>query len=99
MPLNLLFTSSFYRSLKNFDPQQQQTVSEIIEALKFYYASGSDIAQAHKATPRFFYKKLRNDFYEAGVENKLRIILRKDGPHCSAVFAGNHDQIRKFLLG
>ena len=49
MPLSLLFTSSFYRSLKHFDPQQLQTIALIIETLKLYYVSGSDIAEVHKA--------------------------------------------------
>ena len=97
MPLCLLFTPSFYRSLKHFDPQQQKIIALGIEALKVYFASGNALSEAHKVTPRFFYKKLQHDFHEAGVEGKLRILLRKDGLKRFALIAGNHDQVKKFL--
>jgi hypothetical protein len=97
MPLFLLYASSFIRSLKNLDPQQRVIISRIIESLEIYYASGCDLERVFKTETRFFYKKLRHDFYEAGVEGKLRIVLRKDGSNCVAILAGNHDQIRKFL--
>lgn len=97
MPLYLLYTSSFERSLKNLDPQQQVIIARIIESLQIYYANGCDLSKVFKIETRFFYKKLRHDFYEAGVDGKLRVVLRKDGSNCVAVLAGNHDQIRKFL--
>lgn len=97
MPLALLYASSFERSLKNFDPQQLQIIARIIEVLQIYYASGCNLSKSLEVETRFFYKKLRHDFYEAGVEGKLRIVLRKDGSLCTAILAGNHDQIKKFL--
>ena len=97
MPLSLFYASSFERSLKNLDPQQRVIIARIIEALEIYYANGCDLFKVFKTETRFFYKKLRHNFYEAGVEGKLRIVLRKDGANCVAILAGNHDQIRKFL--
>ncbi|MBF0490829.1 MAG: hypothetical protein HQL15_09515 [Candidatus Omnitrophica bacterium] len=79
MPLFLFFASSFERSLKNLDPQQKAVIARIIESLEIYYSSGCNIAKVLETEARFFYKKLRHDFYEAGVEGKLRIVLRKDG--------------------
>jgi len=97
MPLFLFYASSFERSLKSLDPQQQAIVLRIIESLQIYYSKGCDLSKIYETETRFFYKKLRHDFYEAGVENKLRIVLRKDGSNCVAILAGNHDQIRKSL--
>lgn len=97
MPLILLYSSSFERSLKNLDPHQQVIIARIIESLEIYYSYGCDISKVLEIESRFFYKKLHHDFYEAGVESKLRIVLRKDGSKCLAILAGNHDQIKKFL--
>ena len=97
MPLVLLCASSFERSLKNLDAQQQAIVARVIEALEIYYSNGCSLSKVFETETRFFYKKLRRDFYEAGVEGRLRIVLRKDGLKCSAILAGNHDQIKKFL--
>ena len=97
MPLALSYASSFERSLRNLDPHQRSVTARIIESLEIYYSNGCDISKVFETEARFFYKKLRYDFYEAGVEAKLRIILRKDGSKCVAILAGNHDQIKKFL--
>lgn len=97
MPIFLLYASSFERSLKSLDPHQRAIIARIIESLEIYYSNGCDISKVFEIETRFFYKKLRYDFYEAGVEGKLRIVLRKDGSNCVAILAGNHDQIRKFL--
>jgi hypothetical protein len=97
MPLFLFYASSFERSLKNLDLQQRAIIARIIESLEIYYANGCNLSKVFESETRFFYKKLRHDFYEAGVEGKLKVILRKDGSNCVAILAGNHDQIRKFL--
>ena len=97
MPLILLQAPSLCRSLKPLDPQQREIVATILQALKVYYTANADLTAAQKTAPGFFYKKLRHDLYETGVEGKLRIIIRKDRLNCSAILAGNHDQIRRFL--
>jgi hypothetical protein len=97
MPLHLLFANPFYRCLKQFDVQQIETIELILRALKVYYAANAHISSTQRIAPRFFYKKLRHEWYEAGVEGKLRVVIRKDGLNCTAMFAGNHDQIRRFL--
>ena len=99
MPLVLLYTSPLRRSIKHLDPQQRETIAAILEAVRMYYGANADLAAAQKTFPGFFYKKLRHDLYEAGVEGKSRVIIRKEGSNCSAMFAGNHDQIRRFLSG
>ena len=97
MAFSLLFTSSFERSLKNLDSHQRAIIARIIKSLEIYYSNKCDISKVFETETRFFYKKLRHDFYEAGVEGKLRIVLRKDGLNCVAILVGNHDQIKKFL--
>jgi hypothetical protein len=97
MPLSLSFLTSFERSLKSFDAGQKETVRLLLEALMTYYASNCDLAEAQKIAPRFFYKQLRKPFYEAGVEGKIRLAVRREGSECFAMIAGNHDQIKRFL--
>ncbi len=97
MPLFLSLLSSFDRSLKNLDSTQQETVELILKALEVYYASDCNLSEAQKISPRFFYKQLRKPFYEAGVEGKIRVVIRRDGPACVAMLTGNHDQVKRFL--
>ena len=97
MPLVLLYTSPLSRSVKHLDPHQQKIVAAILEAVEIYYAAHCDLAATQKTIFGFFYKKLRHDLYEAGIEGKLRVVIRRDGSNCSALFAGNHDQILRFL--
>ena len=99
MPLNLSFLPSFERSLKALDPKQKKTTQLLLEALIVYYESNCNLSEAQKIAPRFFYKQLRKPFYEAGVEGKLRLVIRRNESECFAMVVGNHDQIRKFLSG
>ena len=62
-----------------------------------YYASNCDLAEAQKIAPRFSTNKLRKPFYEAGVEGKIRLAIRREGSECFAVLADNHDHIKRFL--
>ena len=97
MPLVLYYRPSFKRCLKQLDESQKKTVALILESLEVYYSKNCDIVQAQRITPRFFYKKLRNPYYEAGIESNVRVVLRREAGKCIAILAGNHDQIRKFL--
>lgn len=99
MPLHLSFLPSFDRSLKNLDPNQRETIRILLRALLAYYESNCDLSEAQKIAPRFFYKQLRKPFYEAGIEGKLRLVIRREDSKCVAILAGNHDQVRKFLAG
>ncbi len=98
MPLHLYHRPSFERSLKRLDTTQVKTVASILEALDVYYASGCDLAKAKEISSRFFYKQLKTPYYEAGIEGRLRVVIRREGQKCIAVLAGNHNQIRRFLL-
>ena len=97
MPLNLSFLSSFERSLKSLDTGQKETVRLLLNALLTYYASNGNLSEAQKIAPRFFYKQLRKPFYEAGVEGKIRLVIRREGSECYAILLGNHDQVKRFL--
>ena len=77
---------------------QRQIVGAILEALNVYYENDCDLTEAQKASAGFFYKKLREPYYEAGIERNIRVVLKKEKSKCIAVLAGNHDQIRKFLV-
>lgn len=98
MPLTLLHYSSFERSLKRLDAGQKRIVKRILKALLVYYASNCTLTEAQKQEPRFFYKQLRKPYYEAGAERNIRIIIERDKSECFAVLAGNHDQIKQFLV-
>ena len=97
MPVSFLFYRTFDRNLKNLDAQQLKIVYLILEALNVYFNHNFNIEKAREIHPSFFYKQLRKPYFEAGVEGKLRIVLEKDGEIIYAIFAGNHDQIRRFL--
>ena len=97
MPLILSYLPSFERSLKTLDSRQKETVRLLLEVLIAYYASNCDLSEAQKIAPRFFYKQLRKPFYEAGVEGKIRLIIRRDKSDCFAVLIGNHEQVQRFL--
>ncbi len=97
MPLSLSFLPSFERSLKSFDAGREETVRLLLKALMTYYASNCNLTEAQKIAPRFFYKQLRKPFYEAGMERKIRLVVRREGSECFAMIVGNHDQIKRFL--
>jgi len=97
MPLYFLYLPSFERSVKNLDSGQVKIVKRILNALPIYYASNCQIEKAQEEESRFFYKQLRRPFYEAGVESKIRVVIRRDQSNCYAILAGNHDQIKRFL--
>lgn len=97
MPLILLFTLSFERSLKNLSFDQREIIKRIVETLTVYYENNCNLTAAQMVSPRFFYKQLYKPFYEAGIESKLRIVIRRDGLEGVAILAGHHDQIKRFL--
>lgn len=97
MAISLYSAPSFERSLKRLGEEQKQIVGLILEALTVYYSSGCNLLEARKISLRFFYKKLREPYYEAGVERNIRVIIKRDEEKCIAILAGNHDQIEQFL--
>ncbi len=97
MPLALLYHPAFERSLKKLGHNQIKIIGRILEALKAYYQSNCQLDKAQEIEPRFFYKQLRKPFYEAGVESKIRIIIRREQSNCYVILAGNHDDIKRFL--
>jgi hypothetical protein len=97
MPFTFSLFSSFPRSLKKLGPEQRRTIAGILEALAVYLNTGGNLSEAQKICSHFFFKKLRMPYYEAGIENRLRVVLEKQGGDFYAVFAGNHDDIRRFL--
>ncbi len=98
MPLTFLYYPSFERSFKNLDTATKKTVKRILKTLLVYYASNCRLPEAQKIEPHFFYKQLRKPYYEAGVENKIRVLIEREKSSCYAILAGNHDQIKRFLL-
>ena len=99
MSLELYASASFRRSIRRLGAEQREAVAQILEALKIYYASGFNLQEAQRKSPRFFYKQLRKPYYEAGVESNLRVIIAREKQICTALLAGNHDQDRRFLAG
>ncbi len=99
MPLEFYASASFNRSVRKLGSEQREVVAQILEALTVYYASGCNLQEAQRQSPRFFYKQLRKPYYEAGVESNLRVIIAREKHMCTALLAGNHDQNRRFLAG
>ena len=97
MPYELYYRPSFNRSIKRLGSEQKKVIGFILEALDIYYSTNCNLPEAQKSAPRFFYKKLKDPYYEVGIEPNIRIIIRKEDNKCIAVLAGNHDQIRQFL--
>ena len=98
MSVGLYFRPSFQRSLKGLDSGQIKIVGGILEALQVYYSTNQNLDAAKKISSRFFYKQLRRPYVEAGVESSLRVVLRVESGKAIAILAGNHDQIKRFLL-
>ena len=98
MPLELYYSPSFNRSIRHLGVQQRKIIGLILEAVTVYYASACELAEAQKIAPQFFHKQLRKPYYEAGVENTMRVIIRREKEKCIAIIAGNHDQIKQFLV-
>ncbi len=88
---------SFERSLRSLGAEGLAIVGRILEALELYYAANCDLESARKLAPRFFYKQLRKPYDEAGIESKLRVVIRREDEKCIAVLAGSHDEVRRFL--
>ncbi len=99
MPLILFYYSSFKRSLKVLDSRQKAIVKRILNSILVYYGSNCALPEVQKQEPRFFYKKLRKPYYEAGIESKIRVLIERDKSKCFVILAGNPDQIRRFLAG
>ena len=91
MSLRLHYRPSFDRSVKHLGYEQRKIAGLILEALNIYYSNGCDLLEAQKIAPRFFYKQLRNPYYEAGIEREIRVIIRREGEKCIAIVAGDHD--------
>ena len=99
MPYHLSVLPSFERSIKKMDASQRAVLKQLIRALAAYFASNGDLEKARMIAPHFFFKQLRRPFYEAGIESRLRVVLRKEELEFFALLAGNHDQVKKFLSG
>ena len=97
MPLALFTYSSFDRSLHGLGTEQKEIVQRILKAVVVYYEANCNLAEAQKLEPSFFYKQLRKPYYEAGVENNMRVVIKRQKSDCFAVLAGNHDQVKRFL--
>ena len=97
MPYKLYYRPSFNRSIKRLGSEQKRVVGLILETLDIYYSTGCDLLEAQKKASNFFYKKLRDSYYEAGVEKNIRVIIHKEGNKCILTLAGSHDQIKRFL--
>lgn len=103
MPLRLFYLPSYERCLKQLGHREQQIAGLVVSALQSYFDSGLPIGskpfvfEAQGRSYRLVFKKLRDQIWEAYVEGQIRVLTRfEDGSHFLA-FAGNHDQVRKFL--
>lgn len=98
MSIRLYHRPSFTRSLKHLGSEQKEIVGLILEALVGYYSSGCDLLAAKKIAPGFFYKQLRKPYCEAGIGTDIRVVIRREEDKGIVILAGNHNQIRRFLV-
>ncbi len=103
MPFKLFYLPSYERCLKGLDAAQRHLASLIVMALTDYFHSESiasstvHVVHLEGRSRRLVFKKLRASIWEAYIEGQLRILTRLEKGAHYLVFAGNHDQVRKFL--
>lgn len=103
MPFELFSLSSYFRSLEKLGTREKEIVEIIVWGLECYFRS----PLLHRGDPYFFdfegknyhlvFKKLRHHFWEAYIENKIRVVTRLERNRHVLLLAGNHDQVRQFL--
>lgn len=103
MPFELLSLSSYVRSFKKLGAREKQIAGLIVLALQSYFEtnlppSGEPYVFHYEGNSyRLVFKKLRDPFWEAYVEGRIRVVTRLEKNRHFLLLVGNHDQIRQFL--
>ncbi len=103
MPFRLLALPGYERCLKKLNGHHKEIAGLIVTLLVRFFESGlpitgrPQVVRLEKRSYRLVFKKLRGQIWEAYLEGHLRILTRLEDDKHFLVFAGNHDQVRKFL--
>ena len=103
MPLRLFHLPSYDRCIKKLGRREKQIAGQIVSALYAYFQSGSSqtgtpfVASLEGRHRRLVFKKLRGEIWETYIEGKVRVLTRFEKNAHTLVFAGNHDEVQRFL--
>lgn len=86
----ILILSSFERSVKKLTRQNKNNLAESLEAFNLFLLSG-------ELPAGFGFKKINHDKYEFRVDIRLRVVVKVEGEDYYLVFAGNHDEVKRYL--
>jgi mRNA-degrading endonuclease RelE of RelBE toxin-antitoxin system len=85
------FKSSFDRSLKSFHKPEQEEIKKATRQTIEMFLSDRNV------TPGAGLKQLRRNYWEVRKGLKARILFRWQGDLIEFIFAGDHNDIKRFL--
>ena len=88
--MNFSYLASFDKSLKGLPHSQIDKIEKAIEKFITFF-------EAHEQPKGLGIKKLRYDFWELRVGLEYRVIFILRGKDIYFVFAGTHDDIKRFI--
>lgn len=103
MPLELFYLPSYERCVKRLGHAEKRITGLVVLALLEHFKSGASagaapfIAHLEGRAYRLVFKKLEGAVWEAYIEGHVRALTRLQENRHFLVFAGNHDQVRRFL--
>lgn len=86
----ILILPSFERSIKKLTPPEKKQTAKSLEAFNTFLVTG-------RAPFGFRFKKINHDKYEFRIDIRLRVLVKTEDDTFYLVFAGNHDQIKRYL--
>lgn len=89
--MEVLYFNSFLRVFKRFPCQQQDKIKEAVTEFISRIENKTAVSQGMGL------KKLSRSLWEIRVGIDLRIIFSIDSAVLNVIFAGTHDEIRKYL--
>ena len=104
MSFQLYYLPSYERCVKHLGQRERHIAKLVVLALLSYFSSGKPISgspfifEYEQRSYRLIFKKLRDLIWEAYIEGKVRVLTRLEKDIHYLVFAGNHDQVRQFLI-
>ena len=103
MPFQIAFLSSYVRSFEKLGNREKEIAGLIVLALQSYFEANPPLTghpyvlQLQGRSYRLVFKKLREPFWEASIEGRVRVITRLEKNCHNLLLVGNHDQVRQFL--
>jgi mRNA-degrading endonuclease RelE of RelBE toxin-antitoxin system len=86
----ILVLPSFERSVKKLTRQDKDNLVESLDVFNSFLLTG-------ELPVGFGLKKINHDKYEFRVDIRLRVVVKVEGEDYYLVFAGNHDEVKRYL--